>query len=51
MYDNDIQCDSNGSDEHHSDDNLEESSANAQPPKTTVQVMQCLFLLYFINRC
>ncbi|XP_072147443.1 uncharacterized protein [Setaria viridis] len=37
VYDNDIQCDSNGSDEHHSDDNLEESSANAQPPKTTVQ--------------
>ncbi|CAN6216799.1 unnamed protein product [Urochloa humidicola] len=35
--DNDIQRDSNYSDEYHSDNNLEESSANAQPPKTTMQ--------------
>ncbi|RLN28952.1 uncharacterized protein C2845_PM05G17360 [Panicum miliaceum] len=35
--DNDIHRDSNDSDEHASDYNIEESSANAQPPKTIVQ--------------
>jgi hypothetical protein len=50
VYDNDVQCDSNGSDEDHSDDDLEETSANAQPPKTTMQVMQRLLELYFINK-
>ncbi|CAO2187886.1 unnamed protein product [Urochloa humidicola] len=37
VCENDIQRDSNYSDDYHSDNNLEESSANAQPPKTTVQ--------------
>lgn len=39
MRDNDNQSDSNDSDEHDSNDNHEVSSANAQPPKTTVHVM------------
>uniref|UniRef100_K3YY24 Transposase Tnp1/En/Spm-like domain-containing protein n=1 Tax=Setaria italica TaxID=4555 RepID=K3YY24_SETIT len=30
---------------HHSDDNLEESSANAQPPKTTVQDQKQVYLM------
>ena len=47
MRDNDNQFDSNGSDEHDSNDNHEVSSANAQPPKTTGQVMQCLIHLVF----
>ena len=47
MRDNDNQSDSNDSDEHDSNDNHEVSSANAQPPKTTGQVMQCLIHLVF----
>ncbi|KAG2633094.1 hypothetical protein PVAP13_2NG286203 [Panicum virgatum] len=47
VRDNDNQSDSNDSDEHDSNDNHEVSSANAQPPKTTVQVMQCLIHLVF----
>jgi len=44
---NDNQSNSNDSDEHDSNDNHEVSSANAQPPKTTGQVMQCLIHLVF----
>ena len=39
MRDNDNQSDSNDSDEHDSNDIHEVSSANAQPPKTTVHVI------------